>query len=92
MFHCVSNSHNSLLILLIRLPLAINYFNQIHSRAEALVSSLGDNLSHQEKYDATKRQVEEGLAHAKQILKQPLEACGRSDDVIDRKDEHLVRF
>lgn len=61
-------------------------------RAQALVTGLGENLSHQEKFETTLKQVEDHLLAAEQHLNDPLEACESSDDIQDRKDEHLVRI
>nr|XP_039255183.1 nesprin-1-like [Styela clava] len=64
-------------------------WEQVHNRAQNLVTSLGENLSHQEKFESTVQQVEENLLAAEQHFQVELEPCESSEDVQDRKDEHL---
>ena len=62
----------------------------MNSRVEALVVGLGENLSHQEKFDSAKLHVESCLSDAELELSTPLEACSNSDDILARKEEHMV--
>lgn len=62
----------------------------MNARVEALVVGLGEHLSHQEKFDAAKTHILACLQEAEQQLKAPIQTCGTFNDVIERKDEHMV--